>query len=1040
MKPAEFFIQRPVFTTVLSIVVVLFGVIGFRYLGVREFPNAQRPIISVRSTYPGAGATVIENQITERLEEEVNTVSGIKSLTSVSREGRATLTVEFEIGDDLDRAANDVRDRASAAVNQLPEDADPPTVEKSDADGDPIVFLNIKSDQRSLLELTEIADNLFKPRFETIDGVGRVDIWGDKEYSMRLWLDPDRMLAYGVTPTDVRLALARTNVELPSGRLEGARVDLNVRTLSRLRDDPETFNNLIIRGNGNDVVRLRDIGRAEIGPLNERTILKRDGVPMVGVVLRPQSGANQIEIVDEFYRRLETIKPELPADLQLGIGFDTSEYIRDAVREVEVTVLLALALVCLTIFAFLREWRSALIPLITIPIALTGGFFIMYLGGFSINILTLLAMVLAVGLVVDDAVVVLENIYTKIEAGMPPREAAMAGLREIFAAVVATTLALVAVFAPIVFLGGLTGVLFQEFGITLAGVVVISSVVALTLTPMLGSRMLKKHDTQPWLWRRTEPFFAWLNEVYRDTLQAFLDVRWLAIPIMAGCLGLSYWLWNLMPSELAPTEDRGLLILSVSGPQGSNFNYMEEIMDQLDRLVLENVPEAEAMISVTSPGFGASTTVNSGFARLVLVPSGERDRTQDQIATDLGQRVKAIPGAEISVRQPATISVGRRGLPVQFVVQNQEFRKVVDVLPDFLARAREREEFAFVNVDLEFTSPELEVDIDRNRAESLGIRVADIAETIRAALSGQRFGYFLKNDQQYEIIGQLERAGRNAPLDLNRLSVRNDRGALVSLDNVASFREQSTPPVLYRFNRFPSATFSANLAGDYTLGQGIEAMREVADELLNDSFTTALDGQSREFQETGQSLGFVFGLALALVYLVLAAQFESFRDPFTIMLTVPLALTGGLLALWYTDQTLNIFSQIGLIMLVGLVTKNGILLVEFANQRRREAGSLREAVEQAAAARFRPILMTTISTILGTLPIALALGSGAQSRIPLGVAVIGGLVVGSLLTLFVIPAAYISLASPMKDEQKQPSTGKALMPRRDGALVPGEAD
>ncbi len=1011
MKISSVFIYRPVFTTVIAITIVIFGVAGYQFLGVREYPVAERPVITVSANYPGANAFVIESQITEPLEEEINTVSGVRTLTSVSREGRSTLFVEFGLNDDLDRAANDVRDRVASAQRRLPPDADPPTVQKADGDEDPIIFLNIRSDRRDLLELTDIARNLFAARLQTIDGVARADIWGRKDYSMRLWMDPARLAAYQLSPTDIRTALARANVELPSGQIEGDEVELSVRTLSRLSDDPEAFNNLVVKREGDRVVRFRDVGYAEIGPLNQRTILKRDGIPMVGVVLRPQTGANQIEIVDEFYRRLDGLMSDLPSDIELGIGFDTSEYIRESVAEVQQTIFIAMALVCLTIFFFLREARASFIPLITIPVALVGTFFVMFLAGFSINVLTMLGLVLAIGLVVDDAIVVLENIYRRIESGERPFRAGREGVREIFLAVVATTLSLISVFIPIIFLGGLTGVLFKEFGVTLASAVAISSVVALTLTPMLCTRILKRHTKRRPFYDATEPFFQGLGNLYSRALAGFLRQRWAAVPLFAGCIvGIAY-LWSLLPEELAPMEDRGIMIISASGPEGVTYEYMTEIVEDIERIVLDEFPEINALITVTSPGFSASATVNSAFARVRLTHPSERERSQAEIARALGQRLRDIPGAEIFVRQPPTISTGGRGLPVQYVIQNPDFSKLEEVLPRFLEAARERGEFAFVDVNLRFNRPELVVDIDRLRAEALGVSVADIAETIQAALSGQRFGFFLRDGQQYEIIGQLQRRDRNRPVDLSAITVRTDTGAAISLDNLVTLEESTAPAVLHRYNRFSSATFSANLAGDYTIADGIAAMREVGFELLDESFTTELAGESREFAEAGQSLVYVFIFALILVYLVLSAQFESFRDPFVIMLTVPLALVGGLLALHLFGQTLNIFSQIGLIMLIGLVTKNGILLVEFANQRRRAGLELFEAVTDAAAKRFRPILMTAISTVFGVLPIALALGAGAQSRMPLGIAVIGGLIAGTFLTLFIVPAAYLTFAS-----------------------------
>ena len=950
MRLHELSIQRPVLAIVLSIVIVVFGFIGLRDLPVREFPLAERPIVSVQASYPGANATVIENQITEPLEEEINSVSGIRTMKAVSREGRSTVTVEFELGDDLDRAANDVRDRVAAAMRRLPEDAEAPTVEKADAEGDPIVFLNISSEQRSLLELSALADNLFKARFETIKGVGRVQIWGDKEYSMRLRMDADALAAHGLTAIDVREAFQAANVELPTGRVEGDSIDLNIRTLSRLGDDPREFNDRVIKRDGDNVVRFRDVGYAELAPLNERTVLRRDGVTMVGVVLRPQSGANEIAIADEFYRRLEIIKRDLPPDVKTAIGFDMSRFIRASIQEVIQTLFVALLLVCITIYLFLREWRTTLIPLVTIPIALTGTFFVLYLAGFSINVLTLLGLVLAIGLVVDDAIVVVENIYKRVERGEPPREAGFAGVKEIFFAIIATTLALVAVFAPLIFLGGLTGVLFREFGVTLAAAVVISSFVALTLAPMLCSRLLKNRTRHPAFYRATEPLFDGMAEGYRGALRGFLGRRWLAPLVILACAALITVLYRALPEELAPLEDRGLLVLNADGPQGAGFDYMFEAMNEVDRAVRRAIGDVlEATITVTSPGFGASTTTNTGFSRVILKDAEERELSQQEIVPLLEQGLSEVSSVRPFVRQPATINTGGRGLPVQFVVQNSDLEKVREVIPRFLEAARSRPEFSFVQVDLKFNQPELVLEIDRTRSDALGVSAREIADVVQASLSGQRYGYFLKDGQQYEIIGQMLREARNDPGDLSRLLVRDAAGTLIPVDNLVTRREQSSAPVLYRFNRFTAATFSANLAPGYTLGDGVDAMREVGDEVLDDTFSTDLDGESRELVETGSSLVFVFGLALLLIYLVLAAQFESFRDPLAIMLTVPLAITGGLLALWYFGQTLNIFSQIGLIMLIGLVTKNGILIVEFANQRRAAGLSIAEAVEDAAA-------------------------------------------------------------------------------------------
>ena len=1007
-------IRRPVLATVFALVITIFGAVGFYFLGVREYPAVDPPVISVTTSYRGANADVIDSQITEPLEEQINGINGIRTITSTSREGRSTITVEFDLGADLERAANDVRDRVSRARQVLPPDAEPPSISKSDADAPPIVFLNIKSDARNLMELTEIADKRFKERLQTIEGVSRVDIWGDKTYSMRLWLDPQQLAAYNLTPLDVRDALGRSNVELPSGRIEGETVELTVRTQSRL-ETVDDFNRLILKQSPDgEIVRLQDVGRAEIAPQNQRTQLQRDGTPMVGVVLRPLPGANYIDIVDTFYERLETIKADLPSDLELGIGFDNTEPIRDSIREVQQTILLAFILVVLIIFLFLRDARSTLIPLVVIPISLIGAFFVMYAMNFSINVLTLLALVLAIGLVVDDAIVVLENIYAKIEEGKPPLQAGLEGTREIFFAVIATSISLVVIFTPIIFMGGLTGQLFQEFGLVIAGAVAISSFVALTLTPMLSTRLLKQREEKPWIYRKTEPFFQALTDAYRRSLQSAMNARWMAPVVMVGCLALIGLFYVTLPQELAPLEDRSFLRIFSTGRQGATYAYMSRYVDKMYQVVNETIPkeDQQAVISVTSPGFGASSSVNSAFMFTRLVDPSEREVSQMQYADSLQAAFAKLEGARTYVAQEPTISVGfSRGLPVQYVLQAPNVDRLRDVLPTFLERARAQPELEFVDVDLKFNKPELRVDIDRDKADNIGVSPLDVAQTLQLALAEQRVGFFVRNGEQREVIAAVEPENRNEPLDLTSLYVRADNGEPVLLDNLVTVTEQATPPQIYRFNRYMSATVSARPAPGNTIADGIAAMDRVATEVLDPSFATSLAGQSRDFQETSNQLLYVFGLALLLIYLVLAAQFESFRDPLTILFTVPLALAGALLFLWYFNQSLNIFSQIGMVMLIGLVAKNGILIVEFANQRKAAGLSIRDAIEEAAVARFRPILMTALSTTLGVLPIALALGSGAQSRIPMGVAVIGGLVIGTALALYIIPAMYTYLTS-----------------------------
>lgn len=1007
-------IRRPVLSTVFALLIMIFGAVGFYFLGVREYPAVDPPVISVATSYRGANADVIDSQITEPLEEQINGIDGIRTIESVSREGRSTVTVEFDLGADLERAANDVRDRVSRAQQQLPPDAEPPSVSKSNASAPPIVFLNIKSDTRSLMELTEIADKRFKERLQTIEGVSRVDIWGEKTYSMRLQLDPQKLAAYDLTPLDVRNALNRSNVELPSGRIEGETIELTVRTQSRL-ESVEDFNSLILKQSPDgQTVRLEDVGRAEIAPRNERTLLQRDGIPMVGVVLRPLPGANYIDIVDEFYRRVDNIEADLPADLELGIGFDNTEPIRNSISEVQQTIFIAFLLVVLIIFLFLRDWRSTMIPLIVVPIALIGSFFVMYAMDFSINVLTLLALVLAIGLVVDDAIVVLENIYSKIEEGKDLITAGLEGTREIFFAVVATSISLVIIFAPIIFMGGLTGQLFKEFGLVIAGAVAISSFVALTLTPMLSTRLLKQRDQKPWIYRKTEPFFERLTEGYRRSLQSFMEHRWMAFVIMAVCAVLIGAFQLTLPKELAPLEDRSLLRMFATGREGATYEYMSRYVDKMYQAVDETIPEEhrESVLSVTSPGFGASSSVNSAFMFTRLVPPSERDVSQMEYADSMQAAFAQLDGARTYVSQEPTISVGfSSGLPVQYVLQTSSVDDLRETLPTFLEEARQQDELEFVDVDLKFNKPELQVDIDRDKADNIGVSPLDVAQTLQLALAEQRVGFFVRDGEQREIIASAAKENRNDPLDLTSLYVRSASGQPVPLDNLVTVSEQATPPQIFRFNRYMSATVSARPTPGNTVEDGINAMDRVAEDVLGPSFTTTLTGQSRDFQETSNQLLYVFGLALILIYLVLAAQFESFRDPLIILFTVPLALAGAMVFLWYFNQSLNIFSQIGMIMLIGLVAKNGILIVEFANQRKAAGLSIREAIEDAAAVRFRPILMTALSTILGVLPIALALGAGAESRIPMGVAVIGGLLVGTVLALYVIPATYTYLTS-----------------------------
>ncbi len=1013
MSLSSLSIHRPVLSIVMSLTIILLGVIGFTYLGVREFPSIDPPIITVGVSYTGANAEIIESQITEPLEENINGIAGIRSITSVSRDGRSQITVEFNVDVNLEDAANDVRDRVSRAVANLPPDADPPVVTKTDADANPIMYITLKSESKNLLELSDIASNIFKERLQTIPGVSQVSIFGEKRYSMRLWLDPYKMASFKVSPQDVRAALSSENVELPSGRIEGANTELTIRTKGRMIT-PKEFNDLIIREDRGQYIRLSDIGYAVLGPENEYSILKINGIPMISVVLLPQPGSNHIEIADECYKRLEQIKKDISSEIVSEIRLDGTKYIRRSISEVEETIIIAFVLVILIIFLFLRDWRTTLIPILAIPISLIGVFFIMYISNFTINVLTLLGIVLAIGLVVDDAIVVLENIYKKIEDGMDPVEAGMKGSAEIFFAIISTTVALAVVFLPIVFLQGLTGRLFREFGIVIAGSVIISAFVALTLTPMLSTRIIKRKAHHSRFYQLTEPFFVKFISSYEKILTSFLKKRWLGFVVMAVAVLIVALILPLIPSELAPIEDRSEIRINTTTPEGSSYNFTYNFMEKLNQEIEEKVPEKESIMMGVAMGFGGGGN-NSGFMRLSLVDPDKRQRSQQKIYEDLSKQVNKLSDGRTFVVQSQTIGTQRGGgLPIQYVVQAPTIEKLRDIIPKFLDEARKDPTFAQVDVNLKFSKPELVLEIDRAKARELGVAVVDIAQTLQLALSGQRYGFFIMNGKQYQIIGQLTKEFRSKPLDLQSLYVKSRDGELVQLDNFISVKTQSTPPQLYRFNRYVASTFSASLAPGKTIGNGITAMDAIASKVLDESFSTALTGASKDFVESSSSLLFTFLLALTLLYLILAAQFESFRDPFIIMFTVPLAIAGALLSLFIFGLTMNIFSEIGLVMLIGLVTKNGILIVEFANQKKAQGLPIMEAVRQAAVLRFRPILMTSLATILGTLPIALALGAGSESRVSMGIAVIGGLAFSTILTLFVIPAVYTYFSEKSK--------------------------
>lgn len=990
---------------VLSILVVLFGIIGYSFLGVREYPSVDPPTVTVSTSYPGANADIIESQITEPLEESINGIAGIRTLTSSSRDGSSNITVEFQIGVEMETAANDVRDRVSRARRSLPPDVDPPIVVKSDADSSPVYVMTVQSDTRNLLQLTELANNVLKERLQTIPGVSDIRIYGEKRYAIKLYIDPLKLAGYQLTPLDVRDALNRENVELPTGRIEGYGTELSVRTLGRMTT-AEDFNNMIIKEYEGTLIKFRDIGNAILTAQNEKTVMRgQGGIKMVGLAISPQPGANHIAIVDELKVRLEQIKKDLPEDITLGIMNDTTLTIRTAITEVQETILISFLLVVMVIFLFLREWRTTLIPVFAIPISLVGTFFLMYMAGYTINILTLLSIVLATGLVVDDAIVVLENIYSKIEKGMNPMEAAMIGSKEIFFAILSTTVTLAAVFLPIIFLEGFTGQLFREFAIVMAGAVIISAFVSLTLTPMMSAHWLRHSDHHSGFYASTEKFFVALNARYNRSLQRFLKYRWLAFIVMGISIGLIGFLWPRIPSELAPMQDKSRIMVNVTAPEGVSFEKMDEYMTTLIAIV-DTIPEKLSFMGLTSPGFGGSST-NSGFVRITLTQPNERERSQDEIANMLSAITRKMTFARAIVSQEQTIQVGRGGgLPVQYIIQAPTLEKLKSVLPEFMEKAQADPAFQVVDLNLKFNKPEMTIQIDRDRARTLGVTIRDIAETLQLFFSGQRMGYFIFNGKQYEVIGQADRSFRDDPFDLSTVYVRNRKSELVQLDNLIQVKYNSSLPQLYRFNRYVSATISANPADGYTLGQSLEAMNRISAEVLDDTFSTSLSGPSRDFAESSNTLLFAFGLALVLIYLILSAQFESFRDPMVIMFTVPLAVAGALISLILFGQTVNIFSQIGMIMLIGIVTKNGILIVEFANQKKEAGSDLMQAALEASTQRFRPILMTSLATVLGALPIALSLGAGSKSRVSMGIVIIGGLMFALVLTLYVIPALY----------------------------------
>lgn len=1012
-------IKRPVLTIVMNLILILFGIIGYTFLGVREYPSIDPAQITVRTNYAGANSEIVESQITEPLEKAINSVDGIKNISSNSAQGVSTINIEFKLDKNLEEAANDVRDKVSQAIRSLPQDIDaPPVVSKADADSEPIITLTLESSTKNILEVSDYAENVIAQRLQSISGVSSVSIFGQKKYAMRLWIDANKLAAYGLTILDVQAALRTQNVELPSGKLTGSSTEMGIKTIGNISSE-EGFNDIIIQSTNDKVIRLKDIGNAYLEAENFETSMTESGKPMVSLAIIPQPGTNYLDIAKEFYKEYEKLQADLPEGFVMEIAIDNTLFVSKAVIEVVETLAISVVLVIIIIFLFFRNWAIAFRPLIDIPVSLIATFFIMYICGFSVNVLTLLAIVLATGLVVDDGIVVTENIYKKLEEGMSPIEAAIKGSNEIFYAVISISITLAAVFLPVIFLEGFIGRLFREFGVVIGAAVLISAFVSLTLTPMLNAYLVKGgKQKKSNFYLKTEPFFVSMNKEYEGSLISFLKFKWLSYVIIVACFGMIYFFFQILPKETAPYDDRSYVVVRANGPEGVSFDYMDNFMKDLTQLINDSVPEKKVALAITSPGFG-SGAANSGFVRLGLVQPGERERSQTEIVDNLTKLTKKYSQGKVTVSQQPTIAVNKRGgMPIQYILQANNFQKLEEKVPLFMDELANDDTFSITDVNLKFNKPEIHVSINREKAENLGVSVLDVAQTLQLSLSGQRFAYFMMNGKQYQVIGQFDRDDRSVPMDLNSMYVKNNKGELIQMDNIVEMEEHSSPPQLYHNNRYMSATISAGLAPGKSMGEGIAAMERIKEKVLDESFTTDLGGESRDFMESGSNTMFAFGLAVLLIFLILAAQFESFIDPFIILLTVPLAVAGALFSLWLFGQSWNIFSQIGTIMLIGLVTKNGILIVEFANQLREEGYSKYNAIVHASEARLRPILMTSLAIALGALPIALSIGAASTSRIGMGVVIVGGTTFSLVLTLFVIPAFYLILSKEKKNNPK----------------------
>lgn len=1009
MKISNISIKRPVLASVMSLAILLFGIISFLLLPVREYPDVDPPVISVVTLYRGASPNVIETEITNILEEQFATLEGVKTLTSSSREEGSVITIEFELGRDVDEAANDVRDRVSRIRGTLPQEIEDPVISKVDANAQPIFWIALTSKQHSTLELSDIADRVLKERIQRLPGVGSVFIGGERRYAMRIWLDPLRMAAHGLSAQDIEMAVRNENAEIPGGRVEGEQREFAVRTRGELAK-PEEFGAIIISQKDNNVVRLRDVAEVTVGAEDDRSAARYNGDPTVGLGIIKQSKASTIDVAAEIRNALPELQKQIPNGMRLDIAYDSSTFIEESISEVQETLIIAVILVILVVLAFLKSFRATIIPTVAIPISILGAFAVVYFSGFTINILTLLALVLAIGLVVDDAIVVLENIYRHMEMGKSRWQAAIDGSKEIGFAVIATTISLVAVFVPLAFLTGTVGRLFNEFGVTVAVAVLISGFVALTLAPMLSSKILKPlhHTGNNWASRSFDAFFDWLNRVYEKILRGALHRRIITVVCAVILLVVGVFLFRMVPGELVPTEDRGVGFGIVIAPEGATLDYTDKYVRQIEGILLAR-PELRGLFTATGLGFGGPGSVTNSFMFLNLKPRDEREKSQQEIIQELFPQLMGIPGVLAFVINPPSLGADFSSNPVEYVLEAETYEELAQATGMLMGEASKLGYFINMDSDLRLNKPQLDINIDRERASGLGVSVSDIGSTLETLLGGRTVTNFKRGTKQYDVILQMKPEARSNPETIQNLYIRSSRG-LVQLANVVKINKTVAPKELNHYNRLRSAKFSAGLAPGVTLGKALDDLDAIVEQKLPAGIKREYAGQSLEYKSSSSSLYFMFLLAIIFIYLVLAAQFESFVHPLTILLSVPLAVFGALLTLFIFGETLNIYSQIGLIMLVGLVTKNAILIVEFANQLRESGKALTEAVTEAAILRLRPILMTSFSTIFGILPIAIGLGAGGEARRPLGLAVVGGLLFSTFLTLVVVPVVYTLLA------------------------------